>query len=85
MVEIGAHRAAQKNRLLEDQGQLARRPLYVPESLNAPKVLRALQASGAQMAIVVDEHGGTAGVLTLADVVSEIMGPLPDEGDARMS
>lgn len=66
-------------------GQLAKRPLYVPESLPAPKILQALYAHGSHMAIVVDEHGGTAGVVTLADVIVEIVGPLPEEGEARLS
>lgn len=66
-------------------GKLAKRPLYVPESITAPKILQALYAHGTQMAVVVDEHGGTAGVITLADVVMEIVGPLPQEGESRLS
>lgn len=66
-------------------GQLAKRPLYVPESVAAPKILQSLYGNGAQMAVVVDEHGGTAGVVTLADVVMEIVGPLPQEGEGRLS
>lgn len=66
-------------------GQLAERPLYVPETVPAPKILQALYAHGTHMAIVVDEHGGTAGIVTLADVVMEIVGPLPQEGEGRLS
>lgn len=66
-------------------GKLAKRPLYVPEAIAAPKILQGLYAHGAQMAVVVDEHGGTAGVVTLADVVMEIVGPLPQEGESRLS
>ena len=76
---------ARRGSELRPVGQLAKRPLYVPESLAAPKILQALYGHGSQMAIVVDEHGGTAGIVTLADVVMEIVGPLPEEGEARLS
>ncbi|MBI2895095.1 MAG: HlyC/CorC family transporter [Deltaproteobacteria bacterium] len=66
-------------------GALAQKPLYVPETLAAPQILRAFHGQGSQMALVVDEHGGTAGIITLADVVQEVMGPLPDEGEGRPS
>lgn len=59
----------------------------VPESLRLDPLLSLLRAEGFQMAIVSDEYGGTAGVVTLEDVVEEIVGDIADEHDrsaARM-
>jgi CBS domain containing-hemolysin-like protein len=53
----------------------------VPESLRLDPLLRLLRAEGFQMAIVSDEYGGTAGVVTLEDVVEEIVGDIADEHD----
>jgi len=53
----------------------------VPESLRLDPLLQLLRAEGFQMAIVSDEYGGTAGVVTLEDVVEEIVGDIADEHD----
>ncbi|RLV49016.1 HlyC/CorC family transporter [Nocardioides mangrovicus] len=53
----------------------------VPESLRLDPLLRLLRGEGFQMAIVSDEYGGTAGVVTLEDVVEEIVGDIADEHD----
>jgi CBS domain containing-hemolysin-like protein len=60
---------------------VAREPLYVPESLDLDGVLRALQSEGSAMAIVVDEYGGTDGVVTVEDLVEELVGEIADEHD----
>jgi CBS domain containing-hemolysin-like protein len=57
----------------------------VPESLRLDPLLRLLRAEGFQMAIVSDEYGGTAGVVTLEDVVEEIVGDIADEHDRHGS
>ena len=57
-------------------------PTYVPEAANIERVLLHLRVSAAQMAIVVDEYGGTAGLVTLEDVLEEIVGDIPDPRDA---
>jgi CBS domain containing-hemolysin-like protein len=54
----------------------------VPESLNGDVLLTSLRGSGLQLAVVVDEYGGTAGIVTLEDLVEEIVGDVRDEHDA---
>ena len=54
----------------------------VPESLNGDTLLTRLRESGLQLAVVVDEYGGTAGIVTLEDLVEEIVGDVRDEHDA---
>ena len=57
----------------------------VPESLRLDPLLSLLRGEGFQMAIVSDEYGGTAGVVTLEDVVEEIVGDIADEHDRHGS
>ncbi len=54
----------------------------VPESLNGDALLTSLRESGLQLAVVVDEYGGTAGIVTLEDLVEEIVGDVRDEHDS---
>ena len=63
---------------------VAREPVYVPESLNLDKVLAALRAADAAMAIVVDEYGGTDGVVTVEDLIEELVGEIADEYDVDL-
>jgi CBS domain containing-hemolysin-like protein len=56
--------------------------LRVPETMKLDNLLAALRGRGYQMAIVVDEYGGTAGVATLEDLVEELVGEVADEHDA---
>jgi CBS domain containing-hemolysin-like protein len=60
---------------------VAKEPVYVPESLGLDKVLAALRAAGADLAIVVDEYGGTDGVVTVEDLIEELVGEIADEYD----
>src|SRR5262249_15603644 len=62
---------------------VARDPVLVPESLDLDGVLSALQAAGQDIAIVVDEYGGTDGVVTLEDLVEELVGEIVDEFDVQ--
>ena len=56
-------------------------PVRVPETMKLDMMLSELRGRGYQMAIVVDEYGGTAGVATLEDLVEELVGELMDEHD----
>ncbi|MEN8602454.1 hemolysin family protein [Microbacterium rhizosphaerae] len=62
---------------------LATEPLRVPEAVHLDAVMSELRARGYQMAVVVDEYGGTAGIVTLEDLVEEIVGEVLDEHDRR--
>jgi CBS domain containing-hemolysin-like protein len=55
--------------------------LRVPETMKLDVLLHELRGSGFQMAVVVDEYGGTAGIVTLEDLVEEIIGEVADEHD----
>ncbi|MEY3538024.1 MAG: hypothetical protein RL645_838 [Actinomycetota bacterium] len=56
-------------------------PLRVPETMSLETLMVELRAKGLQMALVVDEYGGTAGLITLEDLVEELVGDLADEHD----
>jgi CBS domain containing-hemolysin-like protein len=57
--------------------------MFVPETKRVPELLREFQRKRAQMAIVVDEYGGTAGLVTLEDLLEEIVGEIRDEYDVE--
>ena len=59
--------------------------MRVPETIGAAALLEQLRGGGLQIAVVTDEYGGTAGVVTLEDLVEEIMGELEDEHDRYQS
>jgi CBS domain containing-hemolysin-like protein len=54
-------------------------PLYVPESLPAPNVLRLMKEQRTQLAVVIDEYGGTAGIISLQDLIEELIGDIDDD------
>src|SRR5262249_26913911 len=59
-----------------------REPLFVPASKPLPELLATLQAEGRNIALVVDEYGGFVGLVTVEDLVEEIVGEIQDEYDA---
>jgi len=61
--------------------ELARPAIFVPESKKIDELLRLFQTERQHMAIIVDEYGGTSGIVTLEDVIEEIVGEIRDEYD----
>lgn len=76
-----------KDMWLRDQGEafelakLVREALFIPDSRPAERVLEDLRRTRAYMAVVLDEYGGTAGIITVEDLVEEVMGDIADEYD----
>lgn len=70
-----------ENRQPFNMADLLRPALFVPESKRVSDLLRELQSAKVHMAIVIDEYGGTAGLVTIEDIVEEIVGEILDEYD----
>jgi len=64
-----------------DLGRVLRPPYFIPESKKISDLLRDLVERKTQIAIVIDEYGGTAGLITLEDILEEIVGEIYDEYD----
>ncbi len=62
-------------------GSLAREPFFVPHSLALVRLLTDFRARRIHMGVVVDEHGGTDGIVTLEDILEELVGEISDELD----
>jgi CBS domain containing-hemolysin-like protein len=62
---------------------VAREPYYTPEAKYVGELLREMKERKVHIAVVVDEHGGTAGIVTFEDLIEEIVGPIRDEYDMR--
>jgi CBS domain containing-hemolysin-like protein len=67
----------------KDLSELMREVLFVPESRSLIDVLRDMQAKQTPIAVVVDEYGGTAGIVTMEDLLEEIVGEIRDELDVE--
>lgn len=66
-----------------DVSSIVRPPYFIPETKKISEVLKDLRGNKSHMAIVIDEYGGTAGILTLEDIIEEIIGEIMDEYDAE--
>jgi CBS domain containing-hemolysin-like protein len=64
--------------------EIIREPLFVPESMGVLDLLARMRAQRVHLAIVVDEFGGTEGLVTIEDVVEEIVGDIADEHDEEV-
>lgn len=65
---------------LKSLAQVQRPVLFVPENITLEQLLNEFKRRGKQIAVVVDEHGGTSGLVTLADVVAELVGKVAELG-----
>jgi CBS domain containing-hemolysin-like protein len=65
----------------EPVGEVARPARFVPETKKVAELLREMRAERVHLAVVVDEHGGTAGLVTLEDIIEELVGEITDEYD----
>lgn len=66
-----------------DIRKIIREPAYVPDSMPLPRLLREFRKGKYHLAIVLDEFGGTAGVISLEDVIEELIGEIQDEYDTE--
>lgn len=72
-------------RTIKDVEKIIKPVAYVAETLKAAVLLRKMQAKKTHIAIVIDEYGGTTGLVTLEDIIEEIVGDIYDEHDAAAS
>ena len=65
--------------------KLLRQHIVAPQSIKLPQLLKQMQVSRTHIAVVVDEYGGTDGIITIEDLMEEIVGPIEDELDDEIT
>ena len=68
----------------KDMLKLVRKMIIVPESAHISEILTTMKKQQVHTALVVDEYGGTAGLLTMEDIIEEVMGDIDDEHDLKI-
>ncbi len=81
MAQTPGRRPKPTDPVLQRRRTLVRTPLYVPASMPAAALLAQMQASHTHMALVIDEFGGTDGLVTLEDLLERLVGEIADEHD----
>lgn len=76
-------RASREGRTSATARTLARSARFVPETKRVAELMREMQAEKFHMAVVIDEYGGTAGLVTLEDLIEELVGEIVDEFDVE--
>ncbi|MGI8751632.1 MAG: hemolysin family protein [Acidimicrobiales bacterium] len=76
-------RAEREGRMDEPVTEILREVHFVPESKRVSELMREMQTNKAHIALVVDEYGGTAGLVTLEDLIEELVGEITDEYDTE--
>jgi len=77
---LGAHAAGQE---VTEVGDFARPALFVPETKRASDLLREMQSSKAHLAVVIDEFGDISGLVSIEDLLEELVGEITDEHDSE--
>ncbi|HEY9058979.1 MAG TPA: hemolysin family protein [Pseudobacteroides sp.] len=80
IIQYLAEEGDKKNFSLRD---IIRQPYFVPASKRTDELLKELQRNKTHMAVIIDEYGGTAGIVTLEDLIEEIVGNIFDEDDVE--
>jgi CBS domain containing-hemolysin-like protein len=76
-------RASREHRASSTVATLLRPAHFIPETKKVASLMREMQASSFHLAMVVDEYGGTVGLVTLEDLIEELVGEIVDEYDVR--
>jgi CBS domain containing-hemolysin-like protein len=79
--ELLRHMSAEKGDPALSLKDVVREPFYVPETIGIDKLLESMKRRGVHIAIVIDEYSGVAGLVTMEDVLEEIVGEIVDEYD----
>ena len=64
---------------MPELSSVLRKPYFIPETKRVAELLMEMRKTNTQIAIVVDEYGGMAGIVTATDIISEIVGEMPEE------